>query len=595
MSANANDLPEVSGSEKADATTIQGEFREGSTEPAKGAAKLGLPNELNKRINRVDAELTELRGDLTQANKSVKSGLRKLDDKHVDLSTQISDAFKQLGALDERYRALTDKSARINEEIRAVTADVGELRASTGSELAGLAEQHQALVARTEEVAEKSRLAVQALNRGIRDNGKALGELKEQLTRDIDNLSRTSREQGEALGEDLVQTKGRLAQTQEQINKAQARMLKMQAVDQALERRAAALEEVAERLLEQTGELAGSTKALKRTSDELAAAIEELRARAEAQARELEAQAALLVAQGERILFHGAQLATHEEQLVAHTEQIEAVSAQSAEQSGRLEDHTGRIGGLEQAQTETRASLASLAEQEERRFRGMGVAAAVLLLISGGIYYQQTQDQARQAADLAIATNQLETQGVAAKAATTLFEQRTDALEVGVAAARQASLQGDDVLRQQVVIENKALREELESLNSQLVTLNDQVDSIGGRVATLHSGVSENGDGVVHGPRWLAERPAGDYVVHLATLDDKSALYRLAEQYGGRLKGELSYVPFTNGGDTNFALILGSYSTRNEADAAQAEAPRSLEGQKPQVYPLAVIRPYLGG
>ena len=521
------------------------------TETTQATPRVGLPKELNQRINQVDAEITELRAELAHANKSVKSRLTRLDNKQTDLTSRVSEAYQQLGELGQSYQGLADKSARINDAIQALTTSIDTLAANSEAGLEGLTEEHQALVARTEQLANKSRLATQALNKGIRQNAKALQELESRLLGDIESLSQTTQERDQALNQGLDATRGELSRAQDDINTTQARLIKLQAVDQALDKRAQALEATTAELTQQSRQLAQSTRTLTQRSTELGTAIAALQARAD--------------------------------------------------------NHETRLDGIDAAHAETRGSLLALGRLERRHFRGLTLGLVVIALALSGLFlfqrHTQTLEATRQVAvegSLAAQAQQqagtearvtgldaqvsgIDAQVGALQNQVSSLDQRASGIETGMAQARQESDAAD-----------AALDRQLASLDQRLTTLNDQVDSIDGRVGNLRPGQGFGHDNVIHGPQWLAAQPADHYLIHIATVADKQQLYTLAQRYGHYLKDELSYLANSTEDETRYALFMGNYASRQELGQAFAALPSYLDGQRPQAYPMQSIQAHIG-
>jgi DNA repair exonuclease SbcCD ATPase subunit len=238
-----------------------------------------LPNELNSKIGKIDADLDDLRSELSKTNRSVKHSLTHLSDKGSDLTSKVSETYQQLGALDEAYKSLSDKSATISKDIKAISKQIDLVSDKSDTDIGLLSEAYQALIMRTDELAKKSKQTTQTLNKSIKDNAKTLRDLENALVSEIDNLARSSKERDETLANKSDEISTNLSRAEEEIRSNQARMLKLQAVDQAIENRVSNVEATATELTKKSGELARSTTALNKLTTRLSEAVEELQAR----------------------------------------------------------------------------------------------------------------------------------------------------------------------------------------------------------------------------------------------------------------------------------------------------------------------------
>lgn len=240
-----------------------------------------LPNELNNKIGKIDADLDDLRSELRKTNRRVKSSLSNLSDKGSDLTTKVSETYQQLGALDDAYKSLSDKSATISKDIKDITKQISQVSDKSDSDINLLSEGYQALITRTDELAKKSKQTTQNLNKSIKDNTKMLQELETALVAEIDSLAKTTKERDQNLADRNDQLSKNLNRAEENIKANQARLLKLQAVDQALEKRVTEVEDTAVNLTKKTRELSRSTTLLDKRSSELSDAIDELRIRSD--------------------------------------------------------------------------------------------------------------------------------------------------------------------------------------------------------------------------------------------------------------------------------------------------------------------------
>ncbi|MET0029767.1 MAG: hypothetical protein ABW101_19205 [Candidatus Thiodiazotropha sp.] len=298
------------------------------------AAAPAHPSELNRKIGQIDADLDQLRDSLTSTNQGLLDKLSHLNDKDTDLRSKVTEAYQQLGQLDNDYRSLTSQSTGISRELKAVAKQIKEISQKSDDQFGNLSEEYQALVSRIEELSSKSRQTTRDLNKSIKANTKAMQELEQKLLVEIDDLATQSRERDANLDQKTLVLAEGLDKADHEIRSSQARILKMQAIDQALENRAAALEATAEELTKKSRELSRSTTTLHNRTQELSEAIEALQATSEV--------------------------------------------------------HTAQIAQLSEAGEKTASALLALIIREKDHFRLLGVGLLVLLaLFTGYLFYNQ--------------------------------------------------------------------------------------------------------------------------------------------------------------------------------------------------------------
>lgn len=252
-----------------------------------GAASRGLPQELNQRINFIDAELDELRQALAEANKGVKRGLARMADKEQTLTSKVGETYQRLGELDDAYRLLADKSAHIGGEIKALSKNIVQITEKSELDIGLLTENYAALISRTDELWKKSRQTTQRINDSIKQNAKALGDFEQQLLTEIDSLAKATKERDDSLNDRTLELGGQLTRVELEVRSAQASLLKMQAVDQALERRAQDLETTTGELTNKSRELARATTMLNQRTSQLGEALAVLQAKSEEQSGQI--------------------------------------------------------------------------------------------------------------------------------------------------------------------------------------------------------------------------------------------------------------------------------------------------------------------
>ncbi|MCU7845111.1 MAG: hypothetical protein KZQ93_14875 [Candidatus Thiodiazotropha sp. (ex Monitilora ramsayi)] len=480
------------------------------------------PNELNQKINQIDTDLDTLRSELSSTNKGLKTSLSDLSDKDTDLTTRVSEAYQKLGALDASYQSLTEKSANISKEIKTISKTINEVSQKSDEDIGNLSDGYEQLIARTEELAHKSKLTTQNLNKSIKANAKAIKEIEQNLLAEIDGVDKNSQARDETLNETTKGLEDNLTKAEEEIRTSQAKLLKMQAVDQALEKRSEALEATAAELTKKSRELSRSTTTLNQRTGQLAEAIDALQVMSE--------------------------------------------------------EHKGLIIDLQDRAERTASALVALIMQEKRHFRLLGGGLALFLLAFIGYMFYQSANWNSES------VNNASLQAGLSNLSNDLAVTDNDVARVD---NQVAEVQG-----QMVQADNK-LQAEISDINQKIATIGDHVDSLDGRMNNIRPHKSFGNGNVIHGPEWLAAQAAGQFVIHLATVSEKQALYKLAERYSHYLKDDLAYLPIDVNGSQRFALVYGQFENEAKATSAMSGMPRYIERQRPSVHQMGTVQRYL--
>ena len=474
-----------------------------------------LPKDLNQRIGQIDTELDELRSELKNTNKGVKTSLTQLSDKDTDLTSRVSEAYQQLGNLDNAYQSLTDKSSRISTEIKAISKQIIGISEKTDAEIGTLSEGFQTLLQQLEELSHKSKLTTQQLNKSIKDNAQSMQALEQTLLSEIDGLAQRTQARDDDLSAATKAVGEGLSKAEEEIRASQARMIKLQSVDQALEKRADLLE--------------ATTAELSKTSKELSRATTQLNQRT-------------------------SQLSTA----------IESLQKTSVE-------HSGLIARLQGQAEKTANALYSLIMLEKRHFRLVTGGLILLLLAISALFFYEYGNWRQEA----VVNNQLQA-------------------EVGGLSEDLAATDNDVARVDQRIAEvDTNVQTEITQIQDKLTNLGDQVESLDGRLTNQRPYKTFGNGNVIHGPEWLAAQPAQLYAIHIATLNDKQSLYKLAERYSQYLNDDLAYLPVQVNQSERFALVYGQYASEQEATTALSRLPRYIERQQPVVQPMSNIQRYI--
>ncbi len=175
---------------------------------------VGRAQDINNKIDMLDGSLGALNAELESIRASVEQGLDRLSDSDMDLTAKVSDTYKRLGELDNTYKALTEISANIDQEIRKLTGDISRVASQSSAELEKLeatAEAHnshftrqqEALAQRVDKLVEDSHATSAKLQLSIRDVQENILLAEQKLIAEIDSLANTSQHQDEILAKNI--------------------------------------------------------------------------------------------------------------------------------------------------------------------------------------------------------------------------------------------------------------------------------------------------------------------------------------------------------------------------------------------------------
>lgn len=225
-----------------------------------------------------------------------------------------------------------------------------------------------------------------------------------------------------------------------------------------------------------------------------------------------------------------------------------------------------QITGLEAESGALRSSLTLLAAKVDRHFVSLAGALTLVLLVSLAFYFYQ---QSR-------------------------FEEKQQML---VKSSRQLSERFEGLQQNQLELATAAaqakLAEGLAAIESDLADMRDQVDSIEGRFNNEAPFSQIGDDNIIHGESWLLAQPAENYMIELARLEGRPALYELATRYNHYLDQRLSAYTDTRNGAPVYVLLAGNYARPQQAAEVIDRLPASLAMEKPALTKLRSIQGYI--
>ncbi len=484
--------------------------------------------DLNSKISTLELELGQLNEALGSINASVEEGLDRLSDNDTNLTAKVSETYKRLGEIDNAYKALMDISVNLDTEISKITQNVSEVAEQSANGLKHLEEQS---VAKNQELVAKNQHVVSRVNSLVENSRTTTEQLKQSIEK---NTSRILSAEKQLLAEinSLASSTQKQAESVNQTLLAnKAKVIKLQQVDEAIIRRATTLEIT-------SGELEDKAR-------KMSVAIQQL-----------EDQSADLT---EKVM-----------DLIVHTQQLQ----------DQADAHSGLINGLQTNLSDMTQSLLALTHLERKHFKVLSVFFVLALLTFAGLYYYQTTAMQKNNALYAQQAGELNNKIIHVD---TRLQAQTSATSKSVAKLDSRVVTLGDHLKGKLNNVYQQVKQDINSLNRKLTGMNDQVQSLDGRINNSMMIDSLGKDNVVHGQQWLADQPADNYVIRLATVTDKNALYKIAQEYNDYLKDSLSYYTSVKNKPETYTLLYGSYANKNQAIQALDNMPYYIESQRPDI------------
>lgn len=234
------------------------------------------------------------------------------------------------------------------------------------------------------------------------------------------------------------------------------------------------------------------------------------------------------------------------------TEQSDDIQLQLNTVDSRVDSLTTRTEAVEDQNEQQGFDIARLFETGHRHLQWGIASALVLLLLLGTLFFVDTTRW-----------------NAATEASTTL--------------ATESVVHGADIeLNREIVVEQQRL---IDALQKQVETITDVSDSANGRITAMSPTRQFGGDNILHGPSWLAAQDAQSYVAVIATVYDKTVLYRIAEHWGHYLTEPLAYYQTLANNRPVFVLAYGTFADAATARSATQRIP-SFDRTNPWARPI---------
>ncbi|HHM05238.1 MAG TPA: hypothetical protein ENJ19_05790 [Gammaproteobacteria bacterium] len=90
------------------------------------------------------------------------------------------------------------------------------------------------------------------------------------------------------------------------------------------------------------------------------------------------------------------------------------------------------------------------------------------------------------------------------------------------------------------------------------------------------------------GQAWLARQPSAHFTLQVLASSDEKKIRALIRDH--RLRGKAAYFPVKRKGRTLYALVYGSYPSREAAEQGARKLPAAFAGTKPWIRPFAAVK-----
>ncbi len=286
----------------------------------------------------------------------------------------------------------------------------------------------------------------------------------------------------------------------------------------------------------------------------------------------LEKRAASLESTAAELTQKSKQLDASVDLLDMRTDELSAIVDKLLEES---EKHSSLISALHDKSVEMAMSIRALAGTENRHFKILSGFLAVAILAIAGLYFYHQSEMSHDAIVTA---------------------ERTQVVDQHITGLQQDGMKSAVTIAEvqdNLVALNEKLDNEVNTINSKLQAMDDQAQSLDGRISNDSPFSQIGSNNIIHGPHWLAQQPAENYAVQVASVTDKKDLYDIAQRYNHYLKDELSYYTVKSGQNEKFVLVSGGYASERDAAAVVQRLPRYVNFQRPVRTRMADIQQQL--
>lgn len=507
--------------------------------------------ELNQRLSNLEKTLAGLRDELESTSSSFAQAQTLNGSDNEQLGIELQGAREQLKSLEANYEKLGKHSSALSSQQSEIAESLETRSEALAERIDHLQFELAAQIVKMSDESVKQFDQLSTEQAQLEQRSRELAEQAEQLKDSIDAGITEVRAAVKALEIKLLD--------QLQVIEAESRQRDRDNAE-AIEGVSHTLSATAERL-EQAD--ADQQAALKAGMTEL---DNKLRERTDALQADLDST-------NQTVAEHGSEITALHVNDVVLASQIET-----------LEDTTSK---------QHQAHLA-LADRVRSGFRWQYAGLAVLALALLGFVLIQQQNWNDAATNEAAQQQAINEQAAVQQQALADTDARQSALKTAVSGLiheTEAQHQRDEQLAANLDDAKTRLQAQITALNEKLQGLDDQAQSLNGRLNASSPFQQFGDDNVIHGPEWLAKQDASAFMVRLLTVDDKQALYDIADRYSYFLKQKLAWYPVSNAsGKQRYVLLAGIYKDETAAQQLIQRMPAPSFDEAPAVESMTAIQ-----
>lgn len=253
-------------------------------------------------------------------------------------------------------------------------------------------------------------------------------------------------------------------------------------------------------------------------------------------------------------------------ELKARTDELEALTA----------DHGLVINSLQKAASDIVDKVSLLTDSETKHFSIVSVSLFLLLVVVAVLYFTQQNQFSLNDARYVERSENIDNQ---------LSSMQHEQVSANVVTSDSLADLENRIVQVQAAVQDE--------LKKEIASVQDQVQSVEGRFNQTAPFSQIGNDNVLHGEGWIMALPKEHYIVQLAYVDNKDALFEVAQRYNFYLKDPLSYFSLNDAAAEKYVLLSGSYATQQQAKKALQAMPGYIDMQRPQIRKLGEIQSYI--
>jgi len=478
-----------------------------------------------------------------QTEKSAAENLIHLTNKSSKVST--SDLNSRLQEIERELRHLNAREAATNKHFRELLSESRKQSSEQNMQLEDTREQ----INESRQNYRKLSQDYQRLAAGANLLSVTLEQARADISNDLESLQLSTRERTDQLADgqlQLIERANRIEQKSSQMAEdLDARVNVIHTTISALESKIESqLREFAEQSEQRYQALDIRTNML---AEELNKADAKLSERTDA----LQAGQTKLADQNEDLQFQTNILDTRTSDLEERTDAMEDFGLKSASKLSRLDDSV------------------------DRQHKGFAIAA-VLIVVTLGILSIVQQNRWLESNHNDIAHEQ------AMVTQSTTVQQNSSRITV-LENQSQPSQAQPSVSDEQVTAALKEIKQSISKLQA-------KTENTDNRMTAMAPHRSFGLDNTIHNAQWLAQQDKNQYVIEVATTDNKQDLYDIATRWSTLLnRSNLAYIEKQSAGKTVYTLVYGTFADQSQAEQVSRSLPIVSFNSRPVTRKLAEL------